>query len=85
MLQAGTDVNQVAGAFGVQRTTIERLRDKFANTGSVKDRPKAWSANKGNCTGLKITIALHIECFKIVKSQESATEIRFLLNIFCPL
>ena len=48
MLWAGTDVDQVVGAFGFHRTTISRLRDKF--TGSVKEQAQAWSAKKVNCT-----------------------------------
>ena len=44
MLWAGTDVDQVVGAFGVHRTTISRLRDKF--TGSVKNRPRPGQPRK---------------------------------------
>ena len=40
MLWTGTDIDQVAGAFVVLRTTISRHRDKFANTGSVEDKPR---------------------------------------------
>ena len=41
MLWAGIDVDQVVGAFGVHRTTISKLSDKFANTGSVKDKSRS--------------------------------------------
>ena len=46
MLPAGTDVDQVSGAFDVHRTTISRLRDKFSDTDSVKDRPRLGEQRK---------------------------------------
>ena len=46
MLLAGTDVDQVAGAFGVHRTTISRLGDKSANTCSVRDKPRPGEPRK---------------------------------------
>ena len=39
MLEGGMTVNDVAVSFGVQRTTIWRLAQRFRTTGAVKDRP----------------------------------------------
>ena len=57
MLRAGIHIEQVAVAFGVHRTTIPRLRDKFANTANVKDRPRLGQPRKlpgpfGHCWAL---------------------------------
>ena len=68
MLWTGTDVDQVAGSFGVHKTTIPRLQDKFTNNGSVKDSPKPVSEE----SQLQLTAALLSECFEPVKSQHES-------------
>ena len=41
MLEGGMAVNDVAVSFGVHRTTIWRLAQRFRATGTVKDRPRS--------------------------------------------
>jgi len=41
MLEGGMAVNDVAVSFGVHRTTIWRLAQRFRTTGTVKDRPRS--------------------------------------------
>jgi hypothetical protein len=41
MLEGGMTVNDVAVSFGVHRTTIWRLAQRFRTTGTVKDRPRS--------------------------------------------
>jgi len=41
MLEVGIAVNDVAVSFGVHRTTIWRLAQRFRNTGTAKDRPRS--------------------------------------------
>ena len=40
MLEAGTDQNVVARQFGVHKSTISRLSQKFRQTNSVNDPPR---------------------------------------------
>ena len=41
MLEGRMTVNDVAVAFGVHRTTIWRLAQRFRNIGAAKDRPRS--------------------------------------------
>ena len=41
MLDAGVDKTVVARQFGVHRSTISRLAEKFRQTNTVNDRPRA--------------------------------------------
>ena len=41
MLEGEMTVNDVAVSFGVHRTTIWRLTQRFRTTGTVKDRPRS--------------------------------------------
>jgi transposase-like protein len=41
LLEAGTPVKQVARRMGVSPNAIRKLRQKFMETGQVKDRPQS--------------------------------------------
>jgi len=80
MLQAGTDVNQVAGAFGVHRTTISRLRDKFANTGSVKDRPRPGQPRKSTAQDDR-SITLRVLRNRKITARKLQQDLRRVRNV----
>ena len=46
MLQSGMQEKHVATRFAVHRTTIVRLRDRYQQTGSVKDHPRPGQPRK---------------------------------------
>ena len=51
MLEAGMLVKDVAVHFGVHRTTIHRLRTRYEQSGSVKDRQRSGRPKTTNPTG----------------------------------
>ncbi len=46
MLEAGMNVAAVSRSIGCSRSTISRLRSRFLDTGSLKDRPRAGRPRK---------------------------------------
>ena len=58
MLQEGIDVDQFAGAFGIHKTTISRLRDIFAKTRTLAVSRTGTGLVSQDSQLLKMTVAL---------------------------
>ena len=88
MVWAGTDVNQVAGAFGVYLTTIPVLRDKFANTGSLKDKPQPGQPRKSTAQDdhsitLRVLQSSEITARKLQQDLHKIRNVRLSTDSIC--
>lgn len=59
-LQAGLSVDRVSRHFGVHRTTIERLRDRFQQTGSAADRRRSGRPRVTTAAQDRLIVRQHI-------------------------